>query len=307
MFCFSCRFALIGCLACVIGIAAPPFVSLRAEMEGTVAESNASAETDRLTRTIRQLAERGAGDGDVSASDRREGRADGGGEQARESRLTSTSDDQLGRAEAELGETASAAIDPNELKPLGSEASSSDSDQQQRRFAYDGEDGWFLQTFMSLAVVVGLIFLLRWGWMRLGGGQTVSSTPVVEVLTRTAVAPRNHVLLLRVGQRILVVSDSGGGMRTLASVDDQQEVADLLAAVNASKADSLSRNFQQLLSRFGTTYDEARRGASGSGKLDWSDGDDGRDDAEHVYDRARDNVSGLASRIRGLARKGGEP
>jgi len=62
-----------------------------------------------------------------------------------------------------------------------------------------------------------------------------SSAPqggIVEVLSRTTVAPRSHVVLMRVGTRILVVSDSPAGMRTLASVEDAEEVAELLGAID---------------------------------------------------------------------------
>lgn len=156
-----------------------------------------------------------------------------------------------------------------------------------------------LQTLMALGGVIALILLLRWAWLRLSGQPgAAASTPVVEVLSRTTVAPRNHVLLLRVGHRILIVGDSSSGMRTLASVDDEQEVADLLTAINANKDNSISRNFQQLLGRFGATHDETM----------WNGEEDGRDDAEHVLDRAHYNVSGLTSRIRTLTgRKGGNP
>src|SRR5690606_38166243 len=97
------------------------------------------------------------------------------------------------------------------------------------------DKGWILKTVTALGVVLGLIYLLRYLWIKLTGQVPASShTAVVEVLSRTTIAPRNHVLLMRLGQRILVVSDSGSGMNTLANIDDPQEVASLLANVTAS-------------------------------------------------------------------------
>ncbi len=163
---------------------------------------------------------------------------------------------------------------------------------------WGGSGSWILDTLTSLGIVIGLILLLRWVWSRLSGQPTATaaSAGVVEVLSRTTIAPRNHVLLLRIGHRILIVGDSGSGMNTLATVEDEHEVADLLAAVSASKENSITRNFQQLLGRFGAGHDE----------IDWDEQADGRDDAEHLLDRTQNNLSSLTSRIRNFTRKGGD-
>jgi flagellar protein FliO/FliZ len=147
--------------------------------------------------------------------------------------------------------------------------------------------GWILQTITALGVVIGLILLLRWAYAKLTGQvAATSSSPVMEVLSRTTLAPRNQVLLVRLGQRILVVGDSPAGLRTLANVDDAEEVASLLAAVSAAKPNSITGGFSQLLSRFNGDYE--------SQVVDTEGGDDG----EHHVDRARSSIGGLLSRIR---------
>lgn len=178
-----------------------------------------------------------------------------------------------------------------ERQPLGGQARSAAADGEVPDF--NSGASW-LKTVTALGLVLGLIFALRWGWMRATGRPTVSSAPgVVEVLSRTAVAPRNHVLLLRVGGRILIVGDAGDGLRTLANVDDPDEIASLLASVTASRDNSITRNFSQMLSGFHNDY-EPRRPF-----------EEGLDTQEHVVDRARDTVSGLLSRMRVLGGKGG--
>lgn len=162
------------------------------------------------------------------------------------------------------------------LQKLGSDASTS---------------GWVLNTLAALGVIIGLILLLRWAWAKMGGRVIASNSPAVEVLSRTAVAPKNHVLLLRVGQRLLVVGDSSAGLRTLSQIDDPQEVADLLTAVTSQKDQSISKNFTQLLSRFNGDYDKPRLA------------DEGGDDSEVIFDRTRDRISGLANRIRTFAQR----
>ncbi len=148
---------------------------------------------------------------------------------------------------------------------------------------------WWLQTITALGIVIGLAFLVRLIYIRMGGRVASHASPVVEVMSRTTVSPRSHVVLLRVGGRVLVVSDSPAGMRTLANVDDPNEVAEILAAITATRPTSISRGFNQLLERFTRDYevDETEAGESTT-----------------PHD-ARSGVSTLIARIRSMGREGG--
>lgn len=137
-------------------------------------------------------------------------------------------------------------------------------------------DGWLLSTLAALGVVLALVFGIRWLLRR--GGIVTKLAPqgsVVEVLSRTTVAPRSHVLLMRVGQRILVVSDSSAGMRTLASVQDPEEFSELLGAVDASKPASMSKSFNGVMKKL-------------SGQ--WSDSDEAEFEGENDIDAMADGV-----------------
>ncbi len=155
-----------------------------------------------------------------------------------------------------------------------------------------GSTSWFMKTLTALGVVIGLALFVRWGYVRMGGKVASGSSPVVEVLSRTAVAPRSHVMLLRVGGRVLVVSDSSSGMRTLASLEDAEEVADILGAVSAAKPSSISRGFGQILNRFNDDHDQQPN------ELDATDlsADPGG--------TSPSSVSNLLSRVRTLGRQG---
>ena len=147
----------------------------------------------------------------------------------------------------------------------------------------------------ALIVVIALILLLRTGLKKmLGGVGATNSSSVVQVLSRVAVAPRSHVLLLRVGNRVLVVSDSQAGMRTLSQIDSPEEVADILTAVSSAKTASATAGFRQMLTSIGSTY-ESKSPATEAGS----------DQDEFRIDRARDNVSGLLVKLRNLTGKGG--
>ena len=153
--------------------------------------------------------------------------------------------------------------------------------------------GWTLSTLAALGMVIGLIFAARWAYTKMGGKVVARSSPVVEVLSRTAVAPKSHVVLLRVGSRVLVVGDGGGSLNTLASLDDPEEVASVLQSVQSQQPTSVSQGFAQLMGRFGGEAD-------GRGSVK----ELGGDASEIHVDRTRDALSGLSSRIRNLGGRG---
>jgi flagellar biogenesis protein FliO len=163
-----------------------------------------------------------------------------------------------------------------------------------------GTTPWLFNTLTALGAVIGIIFLVKAGhkkWAQRGGRILAGSggPPVVEVLGRTIIAPRSHLVLVRLGQRILVLGDSPNGLRTLAELDQPDEVAGLVARLASTKTDSISGGFNHLLGRFHSDYRETRPAA-----------DEGGDQHEHVIDRARDQLGSLLSRLRS-AGKGGSP
>lgn len=160
-------------------------------------------------------------------------------------------------------------------------------------------DGWVMSTLAALGVVIALVFGLRWLLRR--GGVATASMPqgnIVEVLSRSTIAPRSHVVLMRVGQRILVVNDSPAGMRTLATIHDPEEVAEMLAMVDASKPTSMSKSFNGVMKKLSGqwTEDEASLDAPA---VDSAVGDG------VAMDRTRGAVSSVRGRLAALSGMGG--
>lgn len=172
--------------------------------------------------------------------------------------------------------------------------------------------GWIMNTLAALGVIIALILGLRWGYTKVTGQTTpVGHSRAVEPLSRTAIAPKNHVLLLRVGRRVLVVNDSAHGMRTLAQLDDPDEVAELLESVTAAKPGSMSGSFNGLLAKFANPAPARGRGAAIGRDTEFDLDrdeltlpDEGRDRGEHDVDRARDQLSQLLARVRGAGSVG---
>jgi len=181
---------------------------------------------------------------------------------------------------------------PKEALPLGRNHDDGTSDDASPAIG----SGWVLNTFTALAIVIGLIFVARAGYMKLSGQPMAASgnNSPVRVLSRTSIAPKSQVLLVSVGDRVLVVGDSAAGLRTLDVVDDAEETANLLAAVEAARPQSISRGFGDLLSRVNGDYDKQMSQF------------EGQDESEHRVDRARDSMSSLLSRVRSYTRPTGE-
>ena len=186
-------------------------------------------------------------------------------------------------------ETSESPLPSKTARPLGLPTAASGPAAARGSGAFEVGSGWILSTLGALGTVIGLVLALRWIYGRMGGQVASPSSPIIEVLSRTSIAPRQHVLLLRVGSRVLVVADGAGTLRTLAQIDDADEVADLLGAVTVAKPNSLTGGFNQLLGRLGRDYDAVEQG---------------HDDQEVHVDSAREAVTGVLSRIKQLRERG---
>lgn len=109
---------------------------------------------------------------------------------------------------------------------------------------------------LSLGAVLALIFGLRFVGKRYFTNTTGSrSSHAVRVLTRTVIGPRQNVILLQVGKRIIVVGDCGAQMSALSQITDPDEAASLLGQIQSEKSESVSASFSPLLGRAGKLFD----------------------------------------------------
>jgi flagellar biosynthetic protein FliO len=102
-----------------------------------------------------------------------------------------------------------------------------------------GAVGW-LRTLGALAVVAGLIFAARWFLRRWGVAAPAGQAGPMEVLARASVAPRQQLLLVRLGKRLVLIGAGGGTMTTLAEVSEEAEVDELMQSVKATRGASLA-------------------------------------------------------------------
>lgn len=123
------------------------------------------------------------------------------------------------------------------VAPTSSPSSPSSVNDGARTIAAD-ENGLFetvLPTAGALAAVIIVILGAKWAAQRMGirlsGGRRPSG--VVEILARYPIVKGQQVMLMKVARRILVVHQSNDGMRTLAELSSAEEVADLMARIEA--------------------------------------------------------------------------
>ena len=165
---------------------------------------------------------------------------------------------------APLYETAT----PNIAIPLQTEAqkdptvgmrlgpSQSNKSRQQKK--YDGHGGLPSPVTIggSLALVIG-VFLIVAYLMRRAAPRSGGALPheVFEVFGRAPLAERQHVHLLRCGNKLLLVSVTPNGTETLTEITAAEEVERLSALCHQTKSGSSTANFRQVfqqLSRGGT-------------------------------------------------------
>lgn len=154
------------------------------------------------------------------------------------------------------------------------------------------------RVLLALGVVVGLILALRWvGRMFFPGAAGRGASRAVEVLSRSPLSPKQQVLLLRVGRRLVVVGDSGSQMNPLCEISDPDEIAALVGQLRDEKTAAPTRVF-------GAMFGKSRRGFESAEPAPAAETPAGLRDVEpeeREVASARDELSGLRDRVRLLA------
>ena len=101
------------------------------------------------------------------------------------------------------------------------------------------------RVMLALGLVLALIFALRWAVKRYFPSVAGGANGIIRVLSRSSLTPKQHVLLVQVGKRVLVVADNGTQMSSLSEITDADEVALLVgqAATRTSARESFGAKF----------------------------------------------------------------
>jgi flagellar biogenesis protein FliO len=123
----------------------------------------------------------------------------------------------------------------------------------------------------SMAIVLGLFFLVVWLARRaLPKSATTLPTDVLEVfdvlevLGRCPLGGRHQLQLIRVGHKLLLVSITSEGAKTLTEITDPDEVNHLTGLCRQGQSGSITNSFRQVLHQLGTQPTSRSRPTAGS-------------------------------------------
>ena len=104
----------------------------------------------------------------------------------------------------------------------------------------------------SLLIVLGLIVGAAWCY-RKASPTASSSLPkdVLQVLGRAPLAPRQQLVLLRFNNKLVLVSNLQGEVRTISEITDPLEVDRVAGICESSQAGSISDSFRSVLHNLG--------------------------------------------------------
>jgi len=152
---------------------------------------------------------------------------------------------------------------------------------------------------LAMAVVLGLIIALRYAaGVLFPGARATRGSRAVRVLTRTPLAPRQQVLLLQVGRRVIVVGESAGALSSLGHIDEPDEVAELLGQIDNAEVTAAPGRFKALFGRARNDFETGAIDESLAGALS----DERSDVAAPQVEEASNEIAGLIDRMRSLTR-----
>jgi flagellar biogenesis protein FliO len=105
----------------------------------------------------------------------------------------------------------------------------------------NGGDVWgWLKMLGGLGLIAGGAYAVKRfavrRWRPMGTSPRANET--MKVIGRSPLAPRQELVLVKLGRRVVMVASGPDGSRTLSEVTDPAEVAELLAAMGQSPGDA---------------------------------------------------------------------
>lgn len=134
--------------------------------------------------------------------------------------------------------------------------------------ALDPRNNDVIRAILALGIVMFILVGLRAGLRRFGGPLTGGRpSGVLEVIGRFPAGRGQHLVLLKLGRRIVLAYQAKGTMSPLSEISDADEVADLLARIEAGSRQTQGKKFQAILGRLSSAestgqWDEIRLGRS---------------------------------------------
>ena len=149
---------------------------------------------------------------------------------------------------------------------------------------------------LALGIVLGAIFVSHQVWKRVGmPGAPGRGSGALQVVSRLNIAPKQQILLLRVGRRLVLIGNSGTQMNPLCEIGDAEEAALLLGQTAVEREGSLSSSFSAVLGGEEKQFDEQLQPQAAPSEAD----------EDSAMATTREEITGLMEKVRGLSKQFG--
>lgn len=88
---------------------------------------------------------------------------------------------------------------------------------------------------IATVLVIVLIFFVRWITQKWLPSTRGGSAGPVRLISRTNIGARQQILLVMVGKRLLILSDSGGSVSRLGEIENEDEIAQLVGSLGSTR------------------------------------------------------------------------
>jgi flagellar biogenesis protein FliO len=125
---------------------------------------------------------------------------------------------------------------PNRQRPpifLGKKKSADES----HRFAGESDRPWYGTGIGALAIVLGLIVVLFLVLRRWTPSLRTGGSGVVQIVGRTVLAPRQSLVLVQLGRRLVLIGVSAERIQPVCEITDNEEAAAILAESRRIRGD----------------------------------------------------------------------
>jgi flagellar protein FliO/FliZ len=152
---------------------------------------------------------------------------------------------------------------------------------------------------LSLGAVIAVIFVAKWGASALMGRSAPGrASGAVSVVSRSVVGPRQQLMLVQVGKRLVLVGNSGGQMNSLCEISEAEEVGELLGKLRAERGDSITKTFSSLFRKEEEKFEE-QPALRVTAQTDEEENEVTEDD----MGATRDELKSLVAKVRGLSKQ----
>ena len=151
---------------------------------------------------------------------------------------------------------------------------------------------------LAMLIVLGAIYISNRVWKRLGmPGSLTKASGSLQVVSRLAVSPKQQILLIRVGRRLVLVGNSGTQMNPLTEIVDPEETAGIIGQAAVEREESSVASFNDVLGGEEKQFDPIAT------NVDVPPGEQAPSEDDPSMATTREELQGLMDKVRGLSQQ----